>query len=55
VDHDGYPGRAWNDLGTQFSKRSWDGDASMETTGRSLTLVTPEFQISLPLVLRDSS
>ena len=55
VDHDGYPGGAWDDPGTLFSKVSWDGDASVETTGRSLTPVTPEFQISLPLGLRDSS
>ena len=52
VDHDGNPGGAWNDPGTQFSKVSWDGDASVETTGRSLTLITPEFHIWLPLVLR---
>ena len=36
----------------QFSKVSWDGDANVETTGRSFALVAREFQIWLPLVLR---
>jgi hypothetical protein len=44
----------WRGFGdrAQFSERSGDGDANVETTGRGLTLVTPEFQIWLPPVLR---
>ena len=55
MDNDGYPGGAWDDPGTLFSKVSWDGAASVETTGRSPTLGTPEFRIWLPLVLKGGS
>lgn len=40
VDHDGNPGGAWDDPATIFSKISWDGDGSVETTGRSLLLLS---------------
>jgi hypothetical protein len=38
VDHDGNPGAPYTD--TEFSKLSWDGDGSVDTTGRSITLVS---------------
>jgi len=40
VDHDGNPGAPHNDPGTEFSKLSWDGDGNVDTTGRSITLVS---------------
>jgi hypothetical protein len=40
VDHDGNPGAPYDDPGTEFSKLSWDGDNSVDTSGRSLTLVS---------------
>lgn len=50
VDHDGNPGGAWNDPATIFSKISWDGDGSVDTTGRSLLL---PFTLFLPLVQKN--
>ena len=37
VDHDNNPGGLWNgiDPKTNFSKMSWDGDGSVNTTGKS--------------------
>ncbi len=55
VDHDGNPGAPYDDPGTGFSKLSWDGDNSVDTTGRSLTLVSVCDQwpcIWLPVVLK---
>jgi hypothetical protein len=55
VDHDGNPGAPYNDPGTEFSKLSWDGDGSVETTGRSITLVNHCGQcwcVWLPIVLK---
>lgn len=37
VDHDGNPGAPYTQ--TEFSKLSWDGDSSVDTSGRSLSLV----------------
>jgi len=51
VDHDGNPGGAWDDPATIFSKISWDGDGSVDTTGRSLLLLPPP--IFLPLVQKN--
>jgi hypothetical protein len=47
VDHDGNPGAPYTD--TEFSKLSWDGDASVDTTGRSITLVG--HCVWLPIIL----
>jgi hypothetical protein len=52
VDHDGNPTAAWDHPDTWFSKISWDGDGSVGTTGRSLTLVAREYRIWLPVMLR---
>jgi hypothetical protein len=55
VDHDGKPGAAWNDPAVDFSKRSWDGDGSVDSTGRSLSLISLCDRwpcIWLPLALR---
>jgi len=53
VDHDGNPGAPYTD--TEFSKLSWDGDGNVETTGRSITLVSHCGRCScvwLPIVLK---
>ena len=53
VDHDGAPGAPYTATG--FSKLSWDGDGSVDTTGRSLTLVSRCGQcchVWLPIVLK---
>jgi hypothetical protein len=53
VDHDGNPGAPYTN--TEFSKLFWDGDGSVETTGRSITLVSHCGQchcIWLPIILR---
>jgi hypothetical protein len=50
VDHDGNSGGAWDDPATIFSKISWDGDSSVDTTGRSLLLPCTLF---LPLVQKN--
>jgi hypothetical protein len=55
VDHDGNPGAPHDDPGTEFSKLSWDGDGSVDTTGRSITLVSHCGQcqcVWLPIILR---
>lgn len=51
VDHDGNPGAPYNAPGTEFSKLSWDGDGSVDTTGRSITLISPYF-VWLPIILK---
>jgi hypothetical protein len=51
VDHDGNPGGSWDDPATIFSKISWDGDSSVDTTGRSLLLVRPP--LFLPLIQKN--
>ena len=51
VDHDGNPGEPWDDPATIFSKISWDGDGSVDTTGRSLLLLPPP--LFLPLVQKN--
>lgn len=51
VDHDGNPGGAWDDPATIFSKISWDGDGSVDTTGRSLLLLP--CTLFLPLVQKN--
>jgi len=53
VDHDGKPGAPYTDA--EFSKLSWDGDGSVDTTGRSITLVSHCGQcqcIWLPITLK---
>jgi hypothetical protein len=51
VDHDGNPGRPWDDPATIFSKMSWDGDSRVDTTGRSFLLLPPP--LFLPLVQKN--
>jgi hypothetical protein len=55
VDHDGNPDAPYNDPGTEFSKLSWDGDRNVDTTGRSITLVSRCGQCNcvwLPIILK---
>jgi hypothetical protein len=51
VDHDGNPTKPYNDPNTEFSKLSWDGDGSVDTSGRSLTLGM--HIVYLPLIRRN--
>jgi hypothetical protein len=55
VDHDGNPGASYTGT-TEFSKLSWDGDGSVDTTDRSLSLVSHCGQcpcvVWLPIILK---
>jgi hypothetical protein len=53
VDHDGNPGAPYTDA--EFSKLSWDGDSRVDTTGRSINLVSYCGQcqcVWLPIILK---
>jgi hypothetical protein len=56
VDHDGNPGAPYDDPSLEFSKISWDGDGSVDTTDRSLTLANNCGQcpciVRLPIILK---
>jgi cellulose/xylan binding protein with CBM9 domain len=39
VDHDGNPGRLFDDLKTIFSKISWDGDENVDTAEKGIVLL----------------